>query len=100
MHSYRFFVSCSSWESAFNRENLAQVCAGYVAIAQVNRKVLLDQDRLNASAKGGDLDALIAPVKINVDRDVSFRSPYEYIYSRYNRRECLQVRKTDCDGEH
>lgn len=58
---------------------------------QVNRRVLLDRFQLAEAALAGDPEASIAPIKINNDPNITFRSPYEFIYARYDRRPELQV---------
>lgn len=60
---------------------------------QVDRKMLLDRFQLSEAAAAGDPEAKIAPIKINNDPDITFRSPFEYIYARYDRRSDLQVRE-------
>eukprot|EP00752_Nemacystus_decipiens_P016452 g14707.t1 len=57
---------------------------------QVNRSMLLDRFQLSEAATAGDPEAQIAPIKINNDPDITFRSPFEYIYARYDRRPDLQ----------
>lgn len=58
---------------------------------KVDRKMLLDRFQLSEAAAAGDPEAKIAPIKINNDPDITFRSPFEYIYARYDRRPDLQV---------
>lgn len=53
--------------------------------------MLLDRFQLSEAAAAGDAEASIAPIKINNDPDITFRSPFEYIYARYDRRPDLQV---------
>lgn len=53
--------------------------------------MLLDRFQLSEAAAAGDSEAKIAPIKINNDPDITFRSPFEYIYARYDRRPDLQV---------
>ncbi|CAM9560241.1 unnamed protein product, partial [Laminaria digitata] len=57
---------------------------------QVDRKMLLDRFQLAEAASAGDPEAGIAPIMINNDPDITFRSPYEYIYARYDRNKNLQ----------
>ncbi|CAM9173805.1 unnamed protein product, partial [Pylaiella littoralis] len=57
---------------------------------QVNRKMLLDRFHLSEAATAGDPEANIAPIKINDDPNITYRSPYECIYARYDRRPDLQ----------
>ena len=59
---------------------------------QVQRRLLLDEFELAKAAAAGDPEANIAPIMINDDPDISFRSPYEFIYARYDRAQNLQVR--------
>eukprot|EP00903_Cladosiphon_okamuranus_P009327 g8896.t1 len=65
---------------------------------QVNRKMLLDRFQLSEAAAAGDAEAEIDPIKINNDPDITFRSPYEYIYARYDRRPDLQHLYYRSDG--
>lgn len=60
----------------------------------MNRRLLLDRFQLSESAAAGDAEASIAPIKINNDPNISFRSPFEYIYARYDRRPDLQVNRS------
>ena len=53
--------------------------------------MLLDRFQLAEAAAAGDPAANISPIKINNDPDITFRSPFEYIYARYDRRPDLQV---------
>lgn len=57
----------------------------------MDRNMLLDRFQLAEAASAGDPEANIAPIMINNDPDITFRSPYEYIYARYDRKETLQV---------
>lgn len=54
--------------------------------------MLLDRFQLAEAAAEGDPEASIAPIMINSDPDISHRSPYEFIYARYDRGPRLQVR--------
>ncbi|CAN0077413.1 unnamed protein product [Scytosiphon promiscuus] len=65
---------------------------------QVNRRLLLDRFQLSEAAAGGDAEASIAPIKINNDPNISFRSPFECIYARYDRRPDLQHLYYKSDG--
>lgn len=58
---------------------------------QVHRRLLLNESELAKTAAAGDAEASIAPISINDDPDISFRSPYEFIYARYDRSRHLQV---------
>ncbi|CAM9546066.1 unnamed protein product, partial [Ectocarpus sp. 8 AP-2014] len=60
--------------------------------------MLLDRFQLSEAAAAGDPEAKIAPIKINSDPSISFRSPYEYIYARYDRRPDLQHLYYKSDG--
>lgn len=60
--------------------------------------MLLDRFQLSEAAAAGDAEAKIAPIKINNDPTISFRSPFEYIYARYDRRPDLQVNRQDRVG--
>lgn len=53
--------------------------------------MLLDRVQLAEAASAGDPEANIAPIKINNDPNITYRSPYESIYARYDRRPDLQV---------
>ena len=53
--------------------------------------MLLDRSQLEKAASAGDPEAGICPIMINDDPDITFRSPYEYIYARYDRKQSLQV---------
>lgn len=53
--------------------------------------MLLDRFQLAEAASSGDPEANIAPIKINNDPEITYRSPYESIYARYDRRPDLQV---------
>lgn len=55
--------------------------------------MLLDRFTLAEAAAFGDPEAHIAPISINNDPGISCRSPYEYIYARYDRRPDLQVQR-------
>lgn len=55
--------------------------------------MLLDQLELTEAAAAGDPEASIGPIEINSDPTISWRSPYEFIYAKYDRRPALQVRK-------
>ena len=63
---------------------------------QINRKMLLDRFQLAEVAAAGDPEANIAPININNDPNITFRSPFEYIYARYDRRPDLQVTENAC----
>lgn len=63
---------------------------------QVDRRMLLDRFQLAEAASAGDPEANIAPIMINNDPDITFRSPFEYIYARYDRNENLQVKAVPC----
>lgn len=58
---------------------------------QVRRRLLLNEFELAKAAVAGDPEANIAPIRINDDPNISFRSPYEFIYARYDRTQHLQV---------
>ena len=53
--------------------------------------MLLNEKDLEEVAKAGDPNSSIAPIEINSDPEITFRSPYEFIYARYDRRPELQV---------
>lgn len=61
------------------------------SVEQVDRRMLLDRFQLAEAAAAGDPEANIAPIMINNDPDITFRSPYEFIYARYDRKQSLQV---------
>lgn len=60
-------------------------------VVQVKCKMLLDKDRLSEAAAAGDPKASIAPIEVNNDPEISFRSPFEYIYTRYDQRPETQA---------
>lgn len=53
--------------------------------------MLLDRFQLAKTAAAGDPEANILPIVINTNPEISFRTPYESIYARYDRRSDLQV---------
>eukprot|EP00904_Undaria_pinnatifida_P001459 jgi/Undpi1/11313/HiC_scaffold_30.g13611.m1 len=55
-------------------------------------------DQLEKAASAGDPEAGICPIMINDDPDITFRSPYEYIYARYDRKQSLQNLYFKSDG--
>ncbi|CAM9859262.1 unnamed protein product, partial [Laminaria digitata] len=57
---------------------------------QVGRRLLLDEFELAKTAVAGDAEANIGPIMINDDPRITFRSPYEFIYARYDRTQHLQ----------
>ncbi|CAM9118497.1 unnamed protein product [Ectocarpus sp. 13 AM-2016] len=92
----RVYLSCSKEEVFCEMRASVERLMQYAD--QVNRKMLLDRFQLSEAAAAGDPEAKIAPIKINNDPNISFRSPYEYIYARYDRRPDLQHLYYKSDG--
>ncbi|CAM9964474.1 unnamed protein product, partial [Ectocarpus fasciculatus] len=92
----RVYFSCSKEEVFCEMRASVERLMQYAD--QVNRKMLLDRFQLSEAASAGDPEAKIAPIKINNDPDITFRSPYEYIYARYDRRPDLQHLYYKSDG--